>query len=107
MLYVYVPYTIEACKDGVCLFQADCEIKISYDLPDGRGGMIDWDVSEFHFDAVGTEPGKRIYTKIAPHEPLFKVLYAALEPDRDQLGVTLREVLADHGDVDLYEDNRT
>ena len=97
---VYLPYTAQVWKDGVCLFETDCELRIEYSLPDGRSGPIDWDVTEFHFDGVGTEPGKRIYTKIGRTEPLFQVLYKDL--DTDTIDATLRETLADHGEVDLY-----
>jgi hypothetical protein len=98
--YVYIPYTVQAWKDDVCLFETDCELKVSYDLPDGRSGVIDWDITGFFFDACGTEPGKRVYTEIHPHEPLFHVLKKDL--DLDYIDERLRETLADHGEVDLY-----
>ncbi len=100
MNYVYIPYTVQAWKDDVCLFETDCELKVSFDLPDGRSGVIDWDVTGFFFDACGTEPGKRVYTEIFPHEPLFHVLKKDL--DTEWIDTTLRETLADHGEVDLY-----
>ena len=100
MNYVYIPYTVQAWKDDVCLFETDCELKVSYDLPDGRSGVIDWDVTGFFFDNVGTEPGKRVYTEIHPHEPLFHVLKKDL--DLDYIDERLRETLADSGIVDLY-----
>ena len=100
MNYVYIPYTVQAWKDDVCLFETDCELKVSYALPDGRSGPIDWDVTGFFFDNVGTEPGKRIYTEINAHEPLFHVLKKDL--DTDFIDERLRETLADHGEVDLY-----
>lgn len=96
----YLPYTVQTWKDGVCLFETDCELQISYELPEGRRGLIDWDVIAFHFDACGTEPGKRIYTKINRHEPLFHVLYKDL--DNEWIGERVRETLADNGEVDLY-----
>ena len=100
MNYVYIPYTVQAWKDDVCLFETDCELKVSYDLPDGRAGVIDWDVTGFFFDNVGTEPGKRVYAEIFPHEPLFHVLKKDL--DNDFIDERLRETLADSDIVDLY-----
>lgn len=72
----YIPVTATVIKGGVCLFETDCEARIEYEIVDG---LPEWDISEFHFDAVGTEPGKRIYTKITRTEPLFFVLYDALD----------------------------
>ena len=100
MDYVYIPVTISVCKDGVCLFGTDCEAKCDYSLPDGRTGTVDWNVSEFHFDACGTEPGKRIYTKISRHEPLFHVLYNAMSAD--WIDARLHELLADSDIIELY-----
>jgi hypothetical protein len=95
---VYLPYTAQAWKDGVCLFETECELRIEYSLPDGRSGPIDWDVTEFHFD--DTLDNKRIYTKVTRTEPLFQVLYDNL--GNDFIDERLRETLADHGEVDLY-----
>ena len=100
MSYVYIPYTVQVWKDEICLFETDCDLKVTYDLPDGPRGPIDWDVTEFHFDAPGTEMGKRIYTKIAPHEPLFHVLKKDL--DTEWIDERLRDMLADSGIVDRY-----
>lgn len=100
MAFLYIPYTVQPHKDGVCLFERDVDLKIEYDLPDGRGGAIDWDVTEFHFDGVGAEPGKRIYTKIHRHEPLFHVMYKDL--DMEWIGEAVFEALADAGEVDRY-----
>ena len=97
---IYIPYTVQAWKDGVCLLERDCELRIEYTLPDGPRGPVDWDVTEFHFDGAGTEPGKRLYTKINRHEPLFQVLYKDL--DIEWLDAAIREALADHGEVDRY-----
>lgn len=72
----YIPVTATVIKDDVCLFETDCEARIDYEIVDG---LPEWDISEFHFDACGTEPGKRIYTKITRTEPLFFVLYDALD----------------------------
>ena len=98
MNYVYIPYTVQAWKDDVCLFETDCELKVSYDLPDGRSGVIDWDVTGFHFS--DKKDGKPVYTEIHSHEPLFHVLKKDL--DNDFIDERLRETLADHGEVDLY-----
>lgn len=95
----YVPYTVQPHKDGVLLFERDVELLITYDLPDGPRGLVDWDVLEFHFDDKDTN-GRPIYTKIGRHEPLFAVLYKDL--DREWLDERIREMLADDGIVDLY-----
>jgi hypothetical protein len=99
--YLYIPYTVRAWKDGVCLFEADCDLRIDWDLPDGRKGPVDWDVTEFHFD--GPKPGEnkaRIYTKINRHEPLFHVLYKDL--DREFIDARVCEALADDERIDWY-----
>jgi hypothetical protein len=93
----YVPVTITVCKDDVCLFEADCEARIEYEIVDG---LPDWDVTEFHFDAVGTEPGKRIYTKITRTEPLFKILYQNL--DREWLHEQVMEAVISNGEISRY-----
>ena len=98
---IYIPYTVQVWKDGVCLFERDCELWIEYTLPDGPRGPVDWDVTEFHFE--GKELGKRIYTKICRHEPLFHVLYKDL--DTEWIDATLRDMLADEGIVDRYASN--
>lgn len=97
---IYIPYTVQAWKDGVCLLERDCELRIEYTLPDNLRGPIDWDVTEFHFTGVGTTPDKRLYTKINRHEPLFHVLYKDL--DIEWLDAAIREALADNGEVDRY-----
>lgn len=91
---LYIPTTITVWKEDVCLFETDCECRITYDLPDGRRGIVDWDVTEFHF----TDKGK--YTKITRTEPLFGVLYKDL--DRDWIDEQLRDTLADDGVIDRY-----
>ena len=93
----YVPVTITVCKDDVCLFETDCEARIDYEIVDG---LPDWDVTEFHFDAVGTEPGKRIYTKITRTEPLFKILYQDL--DREWLHEQVIEAVINNGEISRY-----
>jgi hypothetical protein len=95
---LYIETTISVWKDDVCLFETDCECRIEYYLPDGQSGIIDWDVTEFHF--TGKKDGKPIYTKIGRHMPLFHVLYADL--DREWLQERLTDMLADDGIVDRY-----
>lgn len=95
----YVPYTVQAWKDDVCLFERDCELGIFYELPDGPEGHVDWDVVEFHFS--DTKDGKPVYTKINRHEPLFHVMYKDL--DTEYLNEHIRETLANDGIVSLYE----
>jgi len=51
-------------------------------------------VTEFHFSDKGP------YTKIAPHEPLFHVLYNAL--NRDWLHEQVMEALIDNGEISRY-----
>ena len=89
----YLPYTVQAWKDDVCLFETDCELGIDYDLPDGRRGPVDWDVVEFYFS--DTKDGKPVYTKINRHEPLFHVLYGNL--NREWLEQRLYDALATDG----------
>ena len=99
--YVYIPITITVWKGDVCLFQCDCEAKCKWNLPDGPSGPIDWDVTAFWFDNVGTEPHKRRIVEIYKPEPLFGVLYADM--DREWIGDQLREALARDGLVNLYQ----
>ena len=93
----YIPVTATVYKDGVCLFETDCEARIDYEIVDG---LPDWDVTEFHFDAAGTEPGKRIYTKVTRTEPLFLVLYYAL--DLKWLHEQVIEAVIDNGEMSRY-----
>ena len=95
----YVNYTVQAWKDDVCLFETDCELGIFYELPDGPEGHVDWDVVEFYF--TDTKDGKKVYTKINKHEPLFHVLYKDL--DTEYLSDLIRETLSESGIVSLYE----
>ena len=98
--YCYIPITISVWKGDVCLFEADCEAKCEWSLPDGPDGPIDWDVTAFWFDNAGTEPGKRKAVDIYRTDPLFSILYADM--DRDWLDEQLREALAADGIVNLY-----
>ena len=99
MSYCYIPVTITVWKGDVCLFEADCEAKCEYSLPDGPSGPVDWDVTAFYFDDV-TTLDRRVYCEIERAEPLFGVLYADM--DRDWIDDQLREALAQDGIVDLY-----
>ena len=87
---IYIPATISVYKDNVCLFETDCECGVDYDLDDGAA---DWDVNEFWFD--DTKDGKKVYTKINRHEPLFHVLYGNL--NREWLEQRLYDALATDG----------
>lgn len=98
MVDLYIPYTVQAWKDDVLLFETDCELGITYSLPDGRRGIVDWDVTEFHF--TDKKDGKPVYTKICRTEPLFGVLYKDL--DTEWIDERLRCMLADDGTIDLY-----
>jgi hypothetical protein len=98
--YCYIPTTIVVTQDGVTLFEADCEARCVYYLPDGPDGLLDWDVTEIHFDNVGTEPGKRVYTVLSCVLPLFHVLYKCI--DREWIETRLRESLAQDGIINLY-----
>jgi hypothetical protein len=93
----YVPITATVWKHGVVLFETDCEALIEYEIVDG---LPDWDISEFHFDAVGTEPGKRIYTKITRTEPLFNILYQDI--DREWLHEQVMEAVISNGEISRY-----
>lgn len=91
----YIPVTATVYKDGVCLFETDCEARIEYEIVDG---LPDWDISEFHF--TGTKDGKPIYTKVARHMPLFHILYDAM--NREWLHEQVMEALIDNGEVRRY-----
>ena len=99
--YVYVPITIPVFKDGVCLFETGCEARVEYELPDGPDGPIDWDVTAFHF-ADKNVHGRSVYTQLTRVEPLFHVLYNAM--DREWIDTQTREALAADGLVNLYAD---
>jgi hypothetical protein len=101
MSYCYIPVTITIWKGDVCLFEADCEAKCEYSLPDGPGGPVDWDVTAFHF-ADKRADGSHVYAEIHRTEPLFGVLYADI--DREWIDTQLREALAQDGICNLYMD---
>ena len=96
---LYIETTISVYKDGVCLFETDCECRIDYELPDGRRGLVDWDVTEFHFTDKGAD-GKPVYTKINRTEPLFGALYNSL--NRKWLEERIIDSLADSDVIDRY-----
>jgi len=87
----YVPVTITVCKDGVCLFETDCEARIEYEIVDD---LPDWDISEFHF----SDSGK--YTKVARHMPLFHILYDAV--NRKWLHEQVMEAVINNGEISRY-----
>ena len=91
----YIPVTATVIKDGVCLFETDCEARIEYEIVDG---LPEWDISEFHF--TGKKDGKPIYTKVARHMPLFHILYDAM--NREWLHEQVMEALIDNGEVRRY-----
>ena len=84
---IYIPTTITVYKDDVCLFETECECGVSYELDDGAA---DWDVDEFWFG--GVKDGKKVYTKVNRHAPLFHVLYGSL--DREWLEQRIYDALA-------------
>ncbi len=98
--FCYIPITVSVWKGDACLFQCDCEAKCEWSLPDGPSGPIDWDVTAFWFENVGTEPGKRKTVEVYRADPLFAVLYADM--DREWIDTQLREALWTDGIVDLY-----
>ena len=87
----YVPVTATVYKDGVCLFETDCEARIDYEIVDG---LPDWDVTEFHFSDKGQ------YTKVARHMPLFHILYDAM--DREWLHEQVIEALINNEEIRRY-----
>lgn len=99
MSVVYIPYTVQAYKDDVFLFETDCELRIEWDLPDGRSGPVDWDVTGFYFSDKRAD-GKLVYTEVNRTEPLFKVMYADL--DREWIDDKLTDVLADNEEINRY-----
>lgn len=97
MVDLYIPYTPRVYKDGVCLFEARCELGIAYSLPDGRYGPVDWDVEAFSF--ADTIDGKTTYAEVRRGEPLFGILYADL--DRDWIDEQVTGQLADDDVISL------
>ena len=91
----YIPVTATVIKDGVCLFETDCEARIDYEIVDG---LPDWDISEFHF--TDTKDGKPLYTKVARHMPLFHILYDAV--DREWLHEQVIEALINNEEISRY-----
>lgn len=91
----YIPVTATVYKDDVCLFETDCEARIDYEIVDGEA---EWDISEFHF--TDTKDGKRIYTKVARHMPLFHILYDAI--NREWLHEQVIEALINNEEISRY-----
>lgn len=89
----YVETTVSVIKDGVCLFEADCEIRVEWELQN-REDLPNWDVTEFHFTAKDRKTGLTKYTKINRTEPLFGVLYDNL--NHDDITDKLREMNDDN-----------
>jgi hypothetical protein len=100
MSYLYVPVTIGVYRDDVHIWDADCEARVHYELPDGPSGVLDWDVTGFHF--ASTHNGKPVYTEIGKTDPLWKDLYDHM--DREWIHDQAREGLAADGICDLYMD---
>lgn len=73
---MYVPQTLTIIKNGVTLFETDCEVLIEYYFD---AGEIDWRPVSFHFEGRGAAPEQRLYADINKTEPLWAVLNAALE----------------------------
>jgi hypothetical protein len=91
----YIPVTATVWKDGVVLFETDCEARIEYEIVDG---LPDWDISEFHF--TGKKDNGPVYTKITRTEPLFKILYQDL--DREWLHEQVMEAVINNGEISRY-----
>ena len=88
----YMPVTITVRWHGLALFDADCEVRVDYDVPEGQDAP-DWDVVSFHFDGPGELPKQRLTVPIHRHEPLFAVLYENLP--HDYIDRRLSEMLED------------
>lgn len=91
---IYIDTDITVRKDGVALFQVECECRVTYELPDGRRGPVEWEVIEFYF----SDPTQKAYTKITPTEPLFAILYKDL--DLDFVHARLIDILVDNEVID-------
>ena len=72
---LYASQTITVSKNGVALFDVECEILVEYTLDVGE---IDWQPLSFHFDRPGTAFGKRTFVDIHKTEPLWAVLDKAI-----------------------------
>ena len=100
MSFVYVPVTIGIFRGDVHLTDFDCEARVEYELPDGPSGVLDWDVTGFHF--AGKHNGKPVYAEINRTDSLFKDLYDNC--DREWLHDQAREALARDGICNLSLD---
>lgn len=77
---VYLDWTIQVYKDNVFLFETDCELSIEYEQ--FNDDLPNWDVVEFHYTGKSKETGRPIYTKVCRYQPLFHILYNALDLDK-------------------------
>jgi hypothetical protein len=100
MSFVYVPVTISVYRGECYIAEFDCEARVDYELPDGPSGVLDWDVTAFHFSSITN--GKAVYTEIGRTDPLWKDLYDHM--DREWLHDQAREALARDGICNLYMD---
>jgi len=100
MSYLYVPVTIGIRRGDVHLVDVDCEARVEYELPDGPSGVLDWDVTAFHF--AGASTGRAVYAEIGRTDSLFKDLYDHC--DREWIHDQAREALARDGICNLYLD---
>jgi hypothetical protein len=98
MPFVYVPVTIGIYRGDVHLTDFDCEARVDYELPDGPSGVLDWDVTGFHF--ASTHNGKAVYTEIGKTDALWRDLYDHM--DREWVHDQAREMLAADGICNLY-----
>lgn len=97
---VYVPVTIGLYRGDCRLADVDCEARVEYELPDGPSGVLDWDVTAFHF--TGSHNGARVFAELGRSDPLFRELYANM--DAEWIHDNARETLAADGICDLYLD---
>jgi hypothetical protein len=100
MSYLYVPVTIGIYRSDVHLTDFDCEARVDYELPDGPSGVLDWDVTAFHF--AGKHNGKPVYHELGKTDPLFADLYK--HKDDEWIHDQAREALAADGICNLYLD---
>jgi hypothetical protein len=100
MSYLYVPVTIGIFRGDVHLTDFDCEARVDYDLPDGPSGVLDWDVTAFHFWSKHNDI--TVYHEMGRTDPLFKDLYDHC--DREWIHDQAREALAADGICNLYLD---
>jgi hypothetical protein len=100
MSFVYVPVTIGVYRGDCLIADFDCEARVEYELPDGPSGVLDWDITAFHF--AGASTGRAVYHEIGSTDPLWKDLYDNC--DREWVHDQAREALAADGICNLYLD---